>query len=448
MRNIKGRRSITAVLAAAAAVLLILGGPQIDDWRRGAKRLTKKALGEAWYLGEGILGLDLNHPHWQTAHVNWPVAMPESVGLSRERLDAFRADLAAHQTDAFLVVRDGRLVYEWYSRDNGPNTLIGVAALAKALVACPLLLAAESDGRISLQDPVSKYLPAWHDDPSKSRITIFNLATHSSGLENVHWGTSEAYSALTGWKKHYADHPNDRFRMAVETSPVTFTPGSRYSYSGVGYYVLAYALTKSLAGTVYPNIRDYYRSRIAEPLGIPDTDWRLNYGKVSHDGPTELYAIGSGSAFTARAVARIGQLILDFGAADGRSLIASQYVEEAITNAGLPPVTGDDGKPAPSIGIGWWVNDPKVFPSLPEDAAVGAGAYHQILLVVPSLRLIAVRLGGPLGSDHWDGRFWTDLEERFFRPLMAAVDSPNDGRTFRQRDRKSASITAKPPVVD
>ena len=95
MRNIKGRRSITAVLAAAVAALLVLGGTQIVDWRQGAKQLTKKALAEAWYLGEGLLGLDLDHPHWQTAHVSWPVAMPESVGLSRERLDAFRADLLA-----------------------------------------------------------------------------------------------------------------------------------------------------------------------------------------------------------------------------------------------------------------------------------------------------------------------------------------------------------------
>ena len=428
MRNIKGRRSITAGLAAAAAALLVLGGTQIVDWRQVAKQ-TKKALVaarlEAWYLAEASLGLNLNHPHWQTAHVDWPVATPESAGLSLERLDALRADLAAHETRAFLVVRDGRLAYEWYARHDGPNTRIGLAALAKALVACPLLLAAQGDGRISLQDPVSKYLPAWNSDPSKSQITIFNLATHSSGLEDVYFGPE-----VTGWKKRYVDHPDDRFRMALEVPQVTFAPGSRYSYAGVGYYVLASALTESLAGTAYPNIRAYYRSRIAEPLGIPDTDWELNYGRVSHDGPTELYAIGSGSAFTARAVARIGQLILDRGAVNGRSLIAAPYVEEAISNAGLPPVTGDDGKPAPSMGISWWVNDPKVLPSLPEDAAVGAGADDQILLVVPSLRLIVVRLGGRLGSDHWGGRFWTELEERFFRPLMAAVNSPNDGGTL------------------
>jgi CubicO group peptidase (beta-lactamase class C family) len=428
MRYIKGRRWITAALAAAAAALVVLGGTQIADWRQVAKQ-TKKALVEArleaWYLAEASLGLDLDHPHGQTAHLDWPVATPASVGLARERLDALRADLAAHATRAFLVVRDGRLAYEWYARHDGPNTRFGVAALAKALVACPLLLAAEADGRIALQDPVAKYLPAWSNDPSKSPITLLNLATHSSGLEDVYFE-----GEVTGWQQRYVDHPDDRFRMALEVPQVMFTPGSRYAYSGVGYYVLASALTKSLAGTAHPHVRAYYRSRITEPLGIPDTDWELNYGRVSHDGPTELYAIGSGSAFTARAVARIGQLILDHGAANGQSLIAAPYVDEAIRNAGLPPVTGDDGKPAPSIGISWWVNDPKVLPSLPADAAVGAGADHQILLVVPSLRLIVVRLGDGLGSDHWGGRFWTELDERLLAPLMAAVDSPDDGGTL------------------
>jgi hypothetical protein len=58
---------------------------------------------------------------------------------------------------------------------------------------------------------------------------------------------------------------------------------------------------------------------------------------------------------------------------------------------------------------------------VPRDAFGGAGAGHQLLLVVPSLELIVVRFGGPIADPGQAGGFWRPVVQHLFDPLMAAV---------------------------
>ncbi len=64
----------------------------------------------------------------------WPTASPESKGFDRAKLDAARDVLAERNTKNFLVIRQDRIVYEWYADDAGPNKPHYTASLAKALV--------------------------------------------------------------------------------------------------------------------------------------------------------------------------------------------------------------------------------------------------------------------------------------------------------------------------
>src|SRR5947209_558506 len=100
----------------------------------------------------------------------WQAATPESQGMSREMLDAHRAALAARKTTAFLVVRNDKIVYEWYADGFGPAKPHGTASLAKAAVGGLALAVAVTDGRIALSDPVARYVPQWASDPRKARI--------------------------------------------------------------------------------------------------------------------------------------------------------------------------------------------------------------------------------------------------------------------------------------
>src|SRR5438132_290181 len=115
----------------------------------------------------------------------WASATPQSQGMSAEALEHLRADLAGRATTGLLIIRHDRIVLEWYASDSGPDKPHGTASLAKAIVGGMSLAVAMQDGRLKPDDPAAKYIPQWRDDPRKSKITIAQLATHSSGLDDA-----------------------------------------------------------------------------------------------------------------------------------------------------------------------------------------------------------------------------------------------------------------------
>src|SRR4051794_3834333 len=116
----------------------------------------------------------------------WQSAKPADQGMSAERLDRLREDLAKRGTKTFLVVRHDKIVYEWYADDWNAEKPHYTASMAKAIVGGMSLAAAMQEGRIKPDDLASKYVPQWKQDPRKSKITVWQLATHTSGLDDAH----------------------------------------------------------------------------------------------------------------------------------------------------------------------------------------------------------------------------------------------------------------------
>ena len=91
---------------------------------------------------------------------------------------------------------------------------------------------------------------------------------------------------------------------------------------------------------------------------------------------------------------------------------------------------GVQGEPVPAApgalrekagyGLTWWINNAGQWPDLPRDAFAAGGAGHQVMLVVPSLDLIAVRNGNNLDPK---APFWQPLERNVFGPLMEAAEA-------------------------
>lgn len=340
---------------------------------------------------------------------------PAESGLDPAALERLRTELAERSTYALLLARDGSLVLEWYDPRLRPDTLIPAASLAKALVASAVLMLVLDQGVLDLDAPASRYLPEWRDDPVRSRITIRQLATHSAGIEDVYFGGGTRPEE--GWHAIYHRNPGRRFHLALTQAAVEFEPGTQYRYSGVGYYVLAYALARALHRAGLPDIETLLRSRIMKPLGVPSREWEINYGARHEIGGLSLYAIGSGARLTPRVIARFGQLILDGGRWRGEQIVTTDAVRTVTTREGTPLPEA----PVPAPALGWWTNAEGAWPSLPRDAFAGVGANHQILLVVPSLDLVAVRMGEALGGTHWGDGFWVELNELFAEPLARSL---------------------------
>lgn len=117
--------------------------------------------------------------------MDWATISPVGAGLDPAKLEAWRTSLAAHRTTGLIVIRRGRIALEWYAPGWDANRPHGTASMAKALVGGMSLAVAMSDGRISPDDPASKYIAGWRADPLKSKITIRQLATHTSGISDA-----------------------------------------------------------------------------------------------------------------------------------------------------------------------------------------------------------------------------------------------------------------------
>lgn len=343
--------------------------------------------------------------------VSWVSVAPETEGISKTGLEKFEKSLGAQRTKALIIVRGGHIVFEWYADNISNKRKFWTAAMAKAVTATPVLLAALSENRIHLDEPLWKYYPEIENKPLRSDILIKHLAFHTSGIEDVDFYAGKN-GELGGWKKDYYENRQGRFHYALESAPVLFMPGTRGEYSGVGFYALAYAVTKSIQGEQHSNIRDYLREKVMSPLDIPDNSWQLNYGESYLIDGMELYAFGSGAAYTARATARIGELMLNNGVWRGMTLLNADWIDQVLARA-------PDSGPLISENHGWTLNKRYLWPSLPPDAYAGLGGDHQVTLVVPSLDIVMVRYGESLTDENND--YHVALDNKLFKPLMESI---------------------------
>ncbi len=341
----------------------------------------------------------------------WQKASPASQGMDRAKLEAMKDSLASRQTKAFLVIRNDKIIYEWYQQGHGPDKRHYTASMAKAIVGGLSLAVAAGDGRIQLDDKAAENIPQWQDDPVKSKITLRHLGSHTSGIEDAE-ANDLPHDELTGWKGDFwkrLDVPNDPFSISRDRAPVLFEPGTGFQYSNPGLAMLGYAITAAIRDAPEKDLRTLLRDRIMRPIGVPDREWSVGYSQVFTVDDLPMVATWGGGGYTARALARVGRLMLCKGDWEGAQLIGEEAVLMTTNSAGLP---GENG-------MGWWTNADGRFASLPKDAFWASGAGHQTLLVVPSLNLICVRNGGPLSPKKEEYR--QARGPYLFDPLMDAV---------------------------
>jgi CubicO group peptidase (beta-lactamase class C family) len=324
--------------------------------------------------------------------------------------------LAGLKTSALLISREGELVWEWYAEGFRADRRHYTASLAKAIVGGISLLLALDGGHMQPDDPAWKHIPEWKEHPVRSRITIRHLATHTSGIEDAEQ-ENIPHAKLSGWKGAFWRREPDPFSIALREAPVIFEPGTKYHYSNPGMAALAYAVTASLKGAPQTDIEKLLRERIMAPLGIPADHWQIGYGRAYELDGLKLYANWGGGSFTPRAVARIGEWMRKGGEWGGKRLVDARLTDLVTQDAGMPGPNRRLSVRSPASGLCWWTNRNGAWPGVPRDAFAGAGAGHQILLVVPSLRLVAVRNGDSLG----EGNFWGLVYRQFFSPLMEAI---------------------------
>lgn len=355
---------------------------------------------------------------------DWKTETPEQHGFSTAKLDALRDQLVAHHTRIFLLIHDDRIVYEWYGPDQSVSKPHYTASMAKALVGGTAVAIALSEGRLSMDDAAAKFVPQWRNDPAKSKITIRQLGSHTSGIDDAE-DNDLPHGQLTGWKGDFWKRlpvPRDPFTLARDEAPMRFAPGASKLYSNPGIAMLAYATTAALVATDSPqkDLRSLIAEKVMKPIGMPAKEWNIGYGaNVNVDGLSLVAAWGGGN-FTARATARLARLMLREGDWEGQRILKAEAVRAVTTD---PASAGKSAqwlsRQTGSAAIGWWRNLDGVVPGMPRDAYWAGGAGHQIALVIPSLKIIAVRNGETLAPGSYDEA----RNQQFFEPLMNALQT-------------------------
>ena len=211
---------------------------------------------------------------------------------------------------SIAIVRDGEIVYTHaygMQRAGAParaDARYKVASISKQFTAAAMLLLAE-DGKLSLDDPVSKYLP---DLTRANEVKLRQLLSHTSGYRDF-WPQDFPFADM-----EQATTPAHILDKWAKT-PLDFDPGTRWQYSNTGY-VAAGQIVEKVAGMP---LLDFLKARVFDRLGIHPVDQdtglthadplgyhRYALGPVlveKQSAPGWLYAVGE-LAMTASDLAR------------------------------------------------------------------------------------------------------------------------------------------------
>ena len=149
------------------------------------------------------------------------------------------------------------------------ETIFEAGSVSKQFTAASVLLLAR-EGKLSLDDPVRKYIPELPDYGKP--LLIRHMLTHTSGLRD--WGS---VAGIAGWPRTSRVHTHAHVLEIVgRQSSLNFPPGERFSYSNTGFNLAAIIVAR-VSGIPFP---DFTRERLFKPLGMTKTSWRDDYTRV------------------------------------------------------------------------------------------------------------------------------------------------------------------------
>jgi D-alanyl-D-alanine carboxypeptidase len=254
---------------------------------------------------------------------------------------------------AALVVKDGRpILRKGYGMANvelgvpvRPEHVFRIGSTTKLFTATAVMLLVD-EGKISLDAPVSRYLP---DAPRQwEKVTIEHLLTHTSGIPNL--------SMDSGYWRTTArlEHTLDELIAPVRERPLDFTPGTRFAYNNTGYNLLALVIERVAGEEFFA----FLERRIVQPLALKHTgagnDKRLIPGLVTgyQAGPRPAWPIANSNLHAAGGlVSTVDDLAAFMVALQGAKLVSPAGVKRMNTSYVLP-----NGKPT-GYGLGEWVRE-------------------------------------------------------------------------------------------
>ncbi|AND86544.1 MULTISPECIES: serine hydrolase domain-containing protein [Bradyrhizobium] len=321
------------------------------------------------------------------------IVPPQSPELAAALDHAFAepAQPPYRRTRAVVVLKAGRIIAERYADGIGPETpLLGFSMTKSVISALTGVLVRQ--GKLKLDGPAP--VAAWKDpDDPRHAITVDQLLRHTAGLalgSSLEASLGAAFEPVNRMKFMESD-----MATYAESIPLETAPGTAWNYHDGNTIILAHLIRVAAGGTPEDALR-FARSELFAPLGMRHVTLQLD-GAGTVEGSSEMLA-------TARDWARFGQLYLNDGLAGGKRILPEGWVNHSATATPNAWV---------GIGAGFWTNHGASFGAnlrithgWPRDAFFAKGTIGQYTIVIPSERLVIVRLGrSPNWPPEADGVF-------------------------------------------
>jgi CubicO group peptidase (beta-lactamase class C family) len=273
-------------------------------------------------------------------------------------------------TRAALVIYDGQIVAEQYAKGFDKNTVMLGWSISKSLTAAMIGVLVK-EGKLNIDAPAP--VPEWKNT-DKEKITVKHLLQQTSGLD--FWEKYTSPSEVTNMLFKHGD-------MAAFTAklPLKHEPGTAFNYSSGNSNILSRIIRHVVGENEYPA---FPYSALFHKINM--------YSALLEPDASGTYVGSSYSYATARDFARFGLLYYNNGVWNGEQILPANWVKETIE-----PSVGDKQK---HYGYQFWLNgfdekdiNKRWYPDAPADMFFADGFGGQDIYIIPSKKLVIVRLG-------------------------------------------------------
>ena len=318
---------------------------------------------------------------------DWPLSTLESEGIDPEPIVQVAnqiRNLAYKNIHGFLIVRNGKLVFEAYYTGTdgargviefGEQTLHDTRSVSKSIASTLIGIAIDRGYIDSVDVPMARFFPeyAHHLTEEKGRITLKHLLTMTAGFN---WDQSGTHKSEPGSLNSEAQMENaSDFIEYVLSRELADEPGSRFNYNS-GCFILLAGVIKQASGMHVDKFAD---NHLFAPLGIDHSEWWY-----TKSGLPQTHA---GLRLRPRDMAKIGQLYVDNGRFQGRQIVSTAWISESAKGH----YSND------RYGFGWWL-DHFPYRGRSVDVLAAEGNGGQYIFAIPELSLVIVFTGGNYGS--------------------------------------------------
>ena len=310
----------------------------------------------------------------------WDEVDAAEAGFDPAALDRLAAAAEAGGSSCLVVTRDGAVVDERYYGGGAADVAAEAFSVTKSITST-LVGIAQDEGDIDLAQPAADFVPEWAGTPSAD-VTVEDLLSNDSGRQ---WSLGLDYGELI--------RAGDMNGFAIglgQDAP----PGQTWAYNNSAIQTLSAVLEVATGSSP----ADFAETTLFEPIGMDDS-------AMTTDGAGNTITF-MGLQTTCLDLARFGLLMLQGGSWDGEQVVSGDYVARATAmsstelNAaygylfwlnhrgriGSPRLatTGEDSAA---------IDDGQLVPGVPEDVFWALGFHEQVVAVIPSEGIVAVRMG-------------------------------------------------------